>query len=67
MGENCELLFVITDWVLKKEDGLAGDSLFYLDKLERTKEEEARKERERRVMQEGRYVSIIVTILKISR
>ena len=53
--------------MLKKEDGLAGDSLFYLDKLERTKEEEARKERERRVMQEGRYVSIIVKIIKISR
>ena len=48
--------FYNTDWVLKKEDGVAGDSLFYLDKLERNNEEEARKERERRVMQEGRWV-----------
>jgi len=42
------------DWILKKEQSLAGDSLFYLDKVERDNEEERRKEREMRVMQEGK-------------
>eukprot|EP00090_Calanus_glacialis_P013030 TRINITY_DN21643_c0_g1_i1.p1 TRINITY_DN21643_c0_g1~~TRINITY_DN21643_c0_g1_i1.p1 ORF type:complete len:462 (-),score=133.65 TRINITY_DN21643_c0_g1_i1:237-1583(-) len=42
------------DWILKTEQSLAGDSLSYLDKMERNKEEDTRKERERQVMQEGK-------------
>lgn len=42
------------DWVLKTDHGLDGDSLSYLDMMERNKEEENRRARERIIMEEGR-------------
>ena len=42
------------DWVLKTDHGLDGDSLSYLDMMERNTEEENRRARERVIMDEGR-------------
>jgi len=40
--------------VLKTEQSLAGDSLTYLDKMERNSEEDRRKAREKMIMEEGK-------------
>jgi len=42
------------DWVLKTDHGLDGDSLSYLDMMERNSQEEQRRARERQLMDEGR-------------
>ena len=41
------------EWMVKTEQGLAGDSMYYLDKIESKKEEDEKRARERLVMQEG--------------
>merc|ERR1719410_2841862 len=41
------------DWVLKTEQSVIGDSLSYLDMMERTNMEENRRARERQIMEEG--------------
>ena len=51
-------MIVFLDWVLKTDHGLDGDSLSYLDMMERNKEEENRRARERIIMEEGRYTVI---------
>ena len=43
-----------SDWVLKVESGLDGDSLSYLDMMERHSAEERRRAREREIMEEGK-------------
>ena len=48
--------YFFVDWVLKTDHGLDGDSLSYLDMMERNKEEENRRARERIIMEEGRYI-----------
>jgi len=42
------------DWVLKTDNGIDGDSLSYLDMMERNSAEERRRARERVIMDEGR-------------
>jgi len=42
------------DWVLKTDQGLDGDSLHYLDTMDRTDSEERKRLKERQVMEEGR-------------
>ena len=42
------------DWVLKVDSGLDGDSLSYMDMMERHSAEERRRLRERDIMEEGR-------------
>ena len=44
------------DWVLKTDHGLDGDSLSYLDMMERNSQEDRRRARERQLMEEGKYV-----------
>jgi len=44
------------DWVLKTDHGLDGDSLSYLDSMERNSQEEERRARERQLMDEGRQL-----------
>ena len=43
--------------MLKTDHGLDGDSLSYLDMMERSSQEERRRERERQLMDEGKYGS----------
>ena len=43
----------IADWVLKTEQSVIGDSLSYLDMMERNTLEETRRARERQIMEEG--------------
>ena len=45
---------VLSDWVLKTDSDLDGIPLSYIDMLERSESEERRKEREIRIMQEGK-------------
>ena len=47
-------VFSLSDWVLKVESGLDGDSLSYLDMMERHSAEERRRAREREIMEEGK-------------
>jgi len=47
-------LIYVADWVLKVESGLDGDSLSYLDMMERHSAEERRRAREREIMEEGK-------------
>lgn len=42
------------DWVLKTDQGLDGDSLSYLDMMERNNQEEQRRAREKQLMEEGK-------------
>ena len=42
------------DWVLRTDANLDGDSLSYMDMLERNSAEERRRERERTMMEEGK-------------
>ena len=42
-----------SDWVLKTEQSVIGDSLSYLDMMERNTVEENRRVRERQIMEEG--------------
>lgn len=42
------------DWVLKTDHGLDGDSLSYLDMMERNSQEDRRRVRERQLMEEGK-------------
>ena len=44
----------LADWVLRTESNLDGDSLSYLDMMERNSAEERRRERERVMMEEGK-------------
>jgi len=44
------------DWVLKTDHGLDGDSLSYLDMMERSSQEEERRARERQLMEEGKLL-----------
>ena len=44
----------ILDWVLRTDANLDGDSLSYMDMLERNSAEERRRERERTMMEEGK-------------
>ena len=44
---------IIVDWVLKTEQSVVGDSLSYLDMMERTNIEDHRRARERQIMEEG--------------
>ena len=46
-------LLIFADWVLKTEQSVIGDSLSYLDMMERTNMEENRRARERQIMEEG--------------
>ena len=55
---NKPFIAAFLDWVLKTDHGLDGDSLSYLDMMERNKEEENRRARERIIMEEGRLVFI---------
>ena len=48
---------IFADWVLKTEQSVIGDSLSYLDMMERTNMEENRRARERQIMEEGLWVS----------
>ena len=41
------------EWMVKTEQGLSGDSMYYLDKIESKKEDDEKRARERLVMQEG--------------
>ena len=50
---------IFADWVLKTEQSVIGDSLSYLDMMERTNMEENRRARERQIMEEGLWVSAI--------
>ena len=43
-----------SDWVLRTDANLDGDSLSYMDMLERNSAEERRRERERAMMEEGK-------------
>ena len=42
--------------MLKTDHGLDGDSLSYLDMMERNSQEDRRRARERQLMDEGKYV-----------
>ena len=44
----------LSDWVLRTDANLDGDSLSYMDMLERNSAEERRRERERAMMEEGK-------------
>ena len=44
----------LLDWVLRTDANLDGDSLSYMDMLERNSAEERRRERERTMMEEGK-------------
>ena len=44
----------ITDWILRTDYGLDGDSLSYEDRMERRSVEEERRAKERQLMEEGR-------------
>ena len=44
---------VFLDWVLKTEQSVIGDSLSYLDMMERNNVEDHRRARERQIMEEG--------------
>ena len=44
----------LSDWVLRTDADLDGDSLSYMDMLERNSAEERRRERERAMMEEGK-------------
>ena len=46
----------ITDWILRTDYGLDGDSLSYEDRMERRSVEEERRAKERQLMEEGRYL-----------
>ena len=48
------LFFLSADWVLRQDTAIDGDSLSYLDMMERSTAEEARRERERVIMEEGK-------------
>ena len=48
------LFFLLADWVLRQDTAIDGDSLSYLDMMERSTAEEARRERERVIMEEGK-------------
>ena len=54
MESSTRIKFLIfADWVLKTEQSVIGDSLSYLDMMERTNMEENRRARERQIMEEG--------------
>ena len=55
----CIKFLIFADWVLKTEQSVIGDSLSYLDMMERTNMEESRRARERQIMEEGLWVSAI--------
>jgi hypothetical protein len=44
------------DWVLKTEQSLGGESLSYLDMMERNVQEDNRRARERQIMDEGQQM-----------
>ena len=46
-------LLFFPDWVLKTEQSVVGDSLSYLDKVERSNMEDHRRAKERQIMEEG--------------
>ncbi len=48
------ICFLFADWVLRQDTAIDGDSLSYLDMMERSTAEEARRERERVIMEEGK-------------
>ena len=48
------------DWVLKTDQGLDGDSLSYLDSMERSESEERKRQRERQLMEEGRCFVLLL-------
>ena len=47
-------LLLSLDWVLKTDQDLAGVSLSYIDMLERSDSEERRRQREIKIMEEGK-------------
>jgi DNA-binding MarR family transcriptional regulator len=51
---NKEHTFSLPDWVLRTDATIDGDSLSYLDMVERNTNEERRRERERIMMEEGK-------------
>ena len=54
LGKKLCVNCINLDWVLKTEHSLNGDSLSYLDMMERNYVEENRRKRERMIMDEGR-------------
>ena len=44
----------MSDWILRTDYGLDGDSLSYEDRMERKEVEEERRLKERQLMEEGR-------------
>ena len=48
------VMLSLSDWVLRTDANLDGDSLSYMDMLERNSAEERRRERERAMMEEGK-------------
>ena len=50
--------------MLKTDQGLDGDSLSYLDSMERSDSEERKRLRERQLMDEGKYVHFFSNYLE---
>ena len=51
------------DWFVRDKHPLDGDSLSYLDMVERSREEEERRIKERIMMEEGRWKEFQIEII----